>query len=177
MRRKIPVILRFSVVLCILIARSASADTAPDFRAEKLDGGKFHLNDALNDKIILIHFWDTCCPGCREALPAVQKMADEFKDSLKVISVCTDSPKTQSKIRPFFKMNGYSFQVILDPNLEIRKLFGGTESPLTLLVSPAGEILLRRIGASIDEEDILRKEITSQLHKQSNSTPKELETH
>ncbi len=177
MRRHLHRPLRYSLVFISLVAHFAIAETAPDFRADKLGGGKFRLREALGDKILLLHFWDTCCPGCREALPAVQKMADEFKDSIQVIGVCTDSPKTQSKIKPFLRTNGYSFQVLLDPNLEIRKLFGGTESPLSLLISPAGEILLRRVGAAPDEEEILRKEITSQLHRPLISPPEEPESH
>lgn len=174
---KITASLIVAAIFATPLAFTAHAETAPGFSAEQLGGGKFNLNKALESGYVMLHFWDTCCPGCREALPAVEKVKRSGCDSLTIIGISTDSPKTQSKIKPFLKSNSYTFSVLLDPNLEIRKLFGGTENPLTILISPSGEVLMRRMGTAPDEETVLLKEILSQLNRESQLNSPEQESH
>lgn len=154
-------------LLLLGLASTALAEGAPDFTAERLTGGKFRLSKALADGPVLIHFWDACCSGCREALPTVEKVGQAFKGKITVVAISTDSPKSQSKVKPLVKGNGYRFDVLLDPNMEVRRLFGGTESPLTILVAPSGEIILRRVGATQDDEAALTKAIAQLLENSS----------
>lgn len=159
---------RLSALIIGFIAVTAIAETAPEFRAERLEGGKFLLSGALGEKILLLHFWDSCCSGCREALPAVDSIAKIYPENVKVIAVSTDSPKSQSKVKPFLKTNGYAFDVILDPNMEIRKLFGGTETPFTVIILPSGEIAFKKTGAAPDEVGILKSALDPLLKSNNN---------
>ena len=160
--------MRLSALIIGFVTVTAVAETAPEFRAERLEGGKFLLSGALGDKILLLHFWDSCCSGCREALPAVDSIAKAYRENVKVITVSTDSPKSQSKVKPFLKTNGYTFDVILDPNLEIRKLFGGTETPFTVIILPSGEIAFKKAGAAPDEVGILGAALDSLIKPNNN---------
>jgi len=155
MRPISPVILLFAASLTSLLFALKSPASTPDFRIRLLNGGEFRLKEALERGPILIHFFDVCCPGCIEGLPAVNAAAETFAGKISAIAISTDTPKSQSKVRPFLKSKGYNLPAAIDGQMEVRKLFGGTESPLTIVVASSGEIVLRRGGTAPDDGKVL----------------------
>src|SRR3989338_7669133 len=60
--------------------------TAPDFELETLEGKKAKLSDYRGKKVIL-NFWASWCPPCREEMPEFQRIYSENKDKLVVVGV------------------------------------------------------------------------------------------
>ncbi|KEK26164.1 TlpA disulfide reductase family protein [Bacillus gaemokensis] len=58
-----------------------------------LEGATEILNDAvtredlIGDKPTLIHFWSVSCYLCKEAMPEVNELRDEYDDRLNVVAV------------------------------------------------------------------------------------------
>ncbi|MGM9986684.1 MAG: TlpA family protein disulfide reductase [Bacillaceae bacterium] len=57
-----------------------------------LNGATATLNGTINrdellGKAIFIHFWATSCQLCKNAMPNINKLRDEYEDSLQVISI------------------------------------------------------------------------------------------
>ncbi len=154
----------WAALVLLLVSSSFAEGKAPDFTLTKLDGGKFRLSEQISKGPVILHFWDTCCPVCRLALPYIEKLHQAYGDSLTILAISTDSPKSLSKLRPLIKSNGYTFDAASDADMEIRKLFGGTESPLTLLIARDGRVVLRFVGSSIEDEQKLSDCAHEQLH-------------
>ena len=70
----------------------------------KLLTGKLFSTESLKGKVILVHFWASWCPSCRESLPAVKEIrAEHGKNGLVVIGVCCDREVTA--LRKFLAQN------------------------------------------------------------------------
>ncbi len=61
----------------ILQAMKEIAPT-PDFNLATPDGKKLSLKD-FRGKIVLLNFWASWCVPCREEMPAMEKLYQEFK--------------------------------------------------------------------------------------------------
>lgn len=70
-------------------AATAPGVTAPGFTIPLMEGGEVSLNE-LKGKIVLIDFWATWCPPCREELPYLVKLAKEFESQGVVLIAAND---------------------------------------------------------------------------------------
>lgn len=63
----------------------------PALVAPTHDGSQLDLNDYQNQKVVLLDFWASYCVPCREAIPELKAIYDEYRDKgLEVIGVSAD---------------------------------------------------------------------------------------
>lgn len=60
--------------------------------------------DELQDKVVILDFFDTFCSNCIEAMPKLQKLQNELGDKLQIIVVTWQDSATITK---FFRTNQY----------------------------------------------------------------------
>ncbi|MBN1436962.1 MAG: DUF2092 domain-containing protein [Sedimentisphaerales bacterium] len=53
---------------------------APSFTLHLLDGSTRSLSDYLGRDIVILDFWAVRCPPCRDGLPVITAVADEYRD-------------------------------------------------------------------------------------------------
>lgn len=154
----------FTVALVLLMTVAAFAKTdAADFELKDLKGKKVSLEDLRdNCNLLLIDFWQVGCKPCNELLPHLQDYLDEYGEEkgLDVVIISRDTALTLSQVEPFFKSNKYTFQVLLDTDLEVSKDYGVKASPATFIISPDGELLYRHYNYKSGQEKEIEKFIT-----------------
>ena len=85
----------------------ARARMAPPFSITTADGQRISL-DELRGKVVLIDFWATWCPACREALPHMRQIAKKFEGQpLVLLSVSLD--EDEQKWKDFVAKNGMTW--------------------------------------------------------------------
>ncbi len=107
----------------------------PDIELNDLEGKTVHLSDYYGT-IVVLEFWATWCPDCREVLPHLQTLSDTSRDAgFTVVTVSVDS-KSET-VRTFMNENGYTFTV-LHGGLRIREMFEIKAIPTLYLIDRAG---------------------------------------
>ncbi len=76
-----------------------------------LQGKAFDLADYAGD-VVILDVWATWCGPCRDVMPHLQEIHEEFGDrGVHVVAVSTDD-KGEAVVRPFIEKNGYTFRVV-----------------------------------------------------------------
>ena len=81
----------------------APGDRLPDFVVEMNDGSLVSTA-SLEGSVSLIMFFNTGCPDCREELPAVQRIYDDFGPCVRI--VCISREEGRAGIEAYWRENG-----------------------------------------------------------------------
>lgn len=116
----------------------------PDFSAATPDGKKISLKN-FRGKVVMLNFWASWCVPCREEMPAMEKLFQEFKDKNFAILAVAVKDRKQDAI-DFAKELNISYTIALDPEAQVANLYGAWGLPATYLIGPKGEGLARGWG-------------------------------
>ena len=122
-----------------------AGDMAPDFTVEMLDGSHITLSE-LRGKVVLVNFWATWCPPCREEMSHLQKdVIDRFagKD---VVVLPISRGEERKTVESFLKKMGYTFPVGLDGNQSIYKKYATNYIPRCFVIDAQGKVLYSGVG-------------------------------
>lgn len=126
-----------------------AGDVAPDFEVEMLDGSKVKLSQ-LKGKVVMVCFWATWCPPCRQEMAHMQEgVVDVFSGEDFVLLPISRGEKRET-VESFIDKMGYTFPIGLDEDQSIYKKYATNYIPRTFIVGKDGVVAYRAIG--YDEE-------------------------
>lgn len=97
-------------------------EKVPDFALEGTGGTKFHLTDRVGQVTVIYFYPKDATPGCTLEGQDFTNLHNEFKRSqAEVFGISRDSIKSHENFRA---KQGYSFDLLSDPNEEACKIFG-----------------------------------------------------
>ncbi|MCB7305274.1 redoxin family protein [Bariatricus massiliensis] len=141
----------------------AKTVAAPDFTLTD-QSGKTHTLSEYKGKTVFLNFWATWCGPCRQEMPHIQKIYEEYnknEDDLVVLGVAnprTDShPKnsdvSEEEIKQFLEDNGYDYPVAMDTTGDVFSTYGISSFPTTFMIDKDGNVF-GYVSGSLTEEMI-----------------------
>lgn len=163
------VLLSFMIISCTLAALNPGKK-APDFTLKSITGKQVTLQQLRKDssnvkrpKVILLDFWATWCPPCKEEAPQLQKLNEKYnKKGVAVVGIAVDD-NGAAAVKPFAKENGLKYNLLLDPETTTAKKYGIRPIPTTFLIDRQGIIRYVHVGFSPGMEKQIETEINELL--------------
>ena len=119
-------------------------EPAPQFMADFLDGTEADMS-AFKDKILMIDFWSSWCPPCRQEAPLLSQIYTEYKGKpLEFIGIAIWDQETD--IASFVNQFNVSYPTIVDKRGRIAIDYGVTGIPEKYFVDRNGTLLRKFIG-------------------------------
>lgn len=155
MRRNMARILMFSVLCFFLTLTAVSAndvkegleigDKAPDFKLNTLEGETMQLSDFRGERV-MVNFWATWCPPCREEMPDMERFYQEHEPNIFSVNL-TDSEMNTKQVERFMQELQLTFPVLLDTEGEVSNLYRIQPIPMTYMIDAEGIIQFKSFGA------------------------------
>lgn len=130
--------------------RRARARFAPDFTLTTLDEQKVSLED-LKGKVVLLDFWATWCPPCRQATPGLTRLYKKYRDRpFVMIGISLD--EHTAPLGKYVNEHSMSWPQYFDRHGAISRLFGIRPIPTYVLIDHDGIVRETREGwnSSVD---------------------------
>lgn len=130
------------------VTEDIKKNTAPDFTVLDKDGNTVRLSEKFG-KPIVINFWATWCPPCKQELPDFDKLCKEYGDRVVFMMVnLTDGYRdTVDGTKRFVSGKGYTFPVYFDTKDNAASAYNVSSIPQTTFIDAKGNIYTTRIGA------------------------------
>ena len=139
-----------------------AGETAPGFTVELTDGSQLSLNE-LRGKVVLLNFWATWCPPCRQELTRVQKeIIDRFAGKPFVFLPVSRGEKRET-VEAFREKTGYTFPMGLDSARTVYDRYATDYIPRNFLIDKQGKVILATVGYDDEEFDALIRTIEKTL--------------
>ena len=120
----------------------AVGQKAPSFKLSNIEGDEFELESFRKDKHVLLVFSATWCPACRHEIPLLKEYYDEYKDDgFEIVSI--DIGESASKVKSFVKKSEINYNVILDEEAVVAKLYKVIGIPLNIVLDKSGIIIYK----------------------------------
>lgn len=113
-------------------------DPAPNFQLTSLDGKPVKLSD-YKGRYILLNFWATWCPPCREEMPALEETYRAFRNRGWVV-LGVNIAETQVTVDGFIRQVGVTFPIVLDSDRSVTERYHIGPIPTSYLIGPDGRI-------------------------------------
>lgn len=128
---------------------------SPAFAVPKKDGTSIASSD-LKGKVVLLNFFATWCPPCREELPRLQKeIWEKYKDNPKFELMVLAREQDWNKIDPFVAEHKYSLPFYPDLKRNVFGLFADQGIPRNVVLDAQGNVIYQSLGYEKKEFDQL----------------------
>ena len=132
---------QFAEAMTQLEAADAARQKA-DFTLADLEGKTWHFAD-LRGKVVLVNFWATWCPPCRNEMPDLEALYEKYKDQGLVVLAVSD--EEAAKVAPFIAERKIGYPVLLDPGRKVNDIFRVDGIPKSFVYDRQGKLVAQSI--------------------------------
>ncbi|MBI1305869.1 MAG: redoxin domain-containing protein [Bacteroidetes bacterium] len=136
--------------------------TLPSITLKDINGKNVDFSSyGSNGKITIISFWATWCKPCIKELRNMNDLLEEWEEkyNVELVAVSLDDSRNSQQVKPFATGQGWSFDILLDPNQELQRAMNVTNPPVTFLVDSTGAIVYTHTGYLEGDEYELEEHI------------------
>ena len=121
-------------------------DTAPDFTI-KADNGLTYTRSDFHGKLLILNFWATWCPPCREELPSLDALQRTLGNKgLVVLAVSVD--KDEKLYKEFLTVNKVAITTARNPSQDINREYGTVQFPESYIIDSSGRVVEKIISST-----------------------------
>jgi peroxiredoxin len=113
-------------------------EQAPDFSLADLQGNPVRLS-RLRGRVVVLNFWATWCPPCRNELPDLQSFYADYQ-SRGVMVLGINQREAIDLVRDFRDNQKLTFPILLDHDSQVGKQYHVDSLPRTVFLDRSGTI-------------------------------------
>lgn len=143
------------------IVPAAQAKRAPNLEFKSLGGSTQKIAD-LRGSIAVVNFWATWCGPCREEMPMLSRLAEQYGaqyagKKVRFIAISADEDpgnrKNRARIDQFLSDHKPAMEIWLGADLDMLERFQlGNVLPATVILDENGEVIARIMGQAHEED-------------------------
>lgn len=116
-------------------ASNTSYEVVPSFQLNTADGLAVNLPGASEKGIDVYFFWATWCPYCKQLMPHLQSIKDEYGDEINIYAI---NIKENGNPVEYLENNGFDFLLLLEGD-DVAEQYNVTGTPGLILVDRDGQ--------------------------------------
>ena len=130
---------------------------APAVTVQSLDGKQVDLGQYIGKTPMLIEFWATWCPNCRELMPTLLDAEKKFGKRVKFVAIAVAINQSPEKVRRFLAAHPMPHDFYYDVEGKAAGAFDAPATSYVVVLDKKGRVVYTGLGGTQNLEAALRK--------------------
>jgi thiol-disulfide isomerase/thioredoxin len=130
---------------------------APGAKLETLDGKVEELAQYIGKKPIVMEFWATWCPNCKELEPAMLAAQKKYAGSVQFVGVAVSVNESPELVRRYVEKHGLAGAQFYDRKGTAIDAYDVPATSFVVVINKAGKVVYTGLGGAQDLEAAIRK--------------------
>ena len=131
--------------------------TAPGAKLELLDGKPAELAMYLGKRPVVMEFWATWCPNCKELEPAMLAAQKKYADKVQFVGVAVSVNESPELVRRYVEKHGLAGVQFYDRKGTAIDAYAVPATSFVVVVNKAGKVVYTGLGGTQDLDAAIRK--------------------
>lgn len=154
-------LITLSFTAFLFINAAAQTTRMPSATVLTMDGRKVDTKTLSNNgKPIIVNFWATWCAPCKRELATIADVYETWQKEtgVKLVAVSVDDARSTARVAPYVNGQDWDYEVLLDPNGDLKRALNVNNVPHTFLLNGKGEIVYQHNNYEPgDEQELYAK--------------------
>ena len=159
-------LLGVAIALCLSLGVAASAGAqigipvgtdAPGAAVHTLDGAQTDLARYIGKQPVLLEFWATWCPVCKELEPKMLDVAKRYGSQVKFVGVAVSVNESPKRVKLYAEKYHYPFELVFDTDGNAVTAYDVPATSYVVVIDKSGKVVYTGQGADQDLEAALKK--------------------
>ena len=130
---------------------------APIVSVQSLDGKQISLGNYIGKTPLLIEFWATWCPNCRELMPTLLDAEKKFGKQVKFVAIAVAINQSPERVRRFLAAHPLPHDTFYDLDGKAASAFDAPATSYVVVLDKSGRVVYTGLGGKQDLEGAIRK--------------------
>lgn len=131
--------------------------TAPAVTVQSLDGKSVNLGSYIGKTPMLIEFWATWCPNCKELMPTLLDVEKKYNKQVKFVAIAVAINQSPEKVRRFLAAHPLPHDTYYDVEGGAAGAFDAPATSYVVVLDKNGKVVYTGLGGKQDLEAAVRK--------------------
>jgi thiol-disulfide isomerase/thioredoxin len=131
--------------------------TAPAVTVQSLDGKPVNLGNYIGKTPMLIEFWATWCPNCKELMPTLLDVEKKFGKRVKFVAIAVAINQSPEKVRRFLAAHPLPHDTYYDVEGVAAGAFDAPATSYVVVIDKAGRVVYTGLGGKQNLDAAVRK--------------------
>jgi thiol-disulfide isomerase/thioredoxin len=130
---------------------------APGVSVQSLDGKTVSLTNYIGKTPVLIEFWATWCPNCRELMPTLLDAEKKFGKQVKFMAIAVAINQSPEKVRRYLAAHPLPHDTFYDLDGKAADAFDAPATSYVVVLDKSGKVVYTGVGGKQDLDGAIRK--------------------
>jgi thiol-disulfide isomerase/thioredoxin len=130
---------------------------APAVAVQSLDGKTVDLGNYIGKTPLLIEFWATWCPNCRELMPTLLDVEKKYGQRVKFVALAVAINQSPERVRRFLAAHPLPHDTFYDLDGKAAGAFDAPATSYVVVLDKTGRVVYTGLGGKQDLDAAIRK--------------------